>query len=154
LGHPQTAFESRPRDHAGSDKNKLITGFFEYWRQAYQGVGRGNVTDLISQRLPKTGDADKKDLFLPTRLKVEVDLTRKRGVHLPAAYVPPKVNRKKLAKDALTVKFTVDVDEALYLFGRYGIEGSPSEPTKTMEQNLSLAIRDDVLGRGRKKGKK
>ena len=135
-------------------KNKLITDFFRYWNQAYQGVGRGDVTDLISEPLPQAVDKIKKDLFLPTRVKIELDLNRKRGVYLPAFYVPPKVNRSKPAKDALTVKFTFDVEEAMYLFGKYGIEGSPSEPSKTVEQDLTEAIRDDVLDRAKKKRRK
>ncbi len=135
-------------------KNKLITDFFGHWYQAYQGVGRGDVTDLISEPLETAVDKVKKDLFLPTRVRVEVDLNRKRGVNLPSSYVPPRVNRNKPTKDALTVKFTVDVEEAMYLFGKYGIEGSPSEPSKTVEQNLSEAIRDDVLDRARKKRRK
>jgi len=135
-------------------KNKLITDFFGHWYQACLGVGRGDVIDLISEPLPKAVDKVKKDLFLPTRVSVDVDLNRKRGVNHPASYVPPKVNRGKPAKDVLTVVFTVDVEEAMYLFGKYGIEVSPIEPSKTMEQNLSEAIRDDVLDRAQKKRRK
>ncbi len=99
-------------------------------------------------------DKVKKDLFIPTRVNVEVDLNRKRGVYLPESYVPPKVNRSKPAKDTLTVKFTVDVEEAMYLFGKYGIDGSPSEPSTMVEQNLSESIREDVLDRARKTRRK
>jgi len=135
-------------------KNKLITDFFGHWNQAYQGVGRGDVTDLINEPLPKAVDKVKKDLFLPTRVTVEVDLRRKRGVNLPPSYVPPKVKRSKLRNHILTVKFTLDVEEAMYLFGKYGIEGSPREVSKAMVQNLSEAIRDDVLDRAKKKRRK
>jgi Histidine kinase-, DNA gyrase B-, and HSP90-like ATPase len=135
-------------------KNKLITDFFGHWYEAYQSVGRGDVTDLISEPLPKAVDKSKKDLFFPTRVSVDVDLNRKRGVNLPTYYIPPKVNRSKPAKEALTVKFTIDVEETMYLFGKYGIEGSPSEPSKAVEQNLSEAIRDDVLDRTKKKRRK
>ncbi len=132
-------------------KNKLITDFFGFWYQAYQGVGRGDVSDLISEPLPKVIDAVKKDLYLPTCVTIEVDLNRKRGVSLPSSYIPPSVNVRKATTDALTVKFTVDVEEASFLFGKYGIEGSPTEPSKMVLQNLSEAIRDDVLERAKKK---
>src|SRR5205823_1595469 len=46
-------------------KNKLITDFFDYWYHAYQGVGRGDVTKLISDRMLKVIDRAKKDLFIP-----------------------------------------------------------------------------------------
>ena len=131
-------------------KNKLISDFFRHWNQAYQGVGRGDVTDLISEPLPKTVDKAKNDLFLPTRATVELDLHRKRGINLPQSYIPPRVNRGNLENNVLTIKFTIDTDEAMYLFGKYGLEGSPSEPSKTIVQNLSEAIRDDVLDRARK----
>jgi len=131
-------------------KNKLITDFFGHWYQVYQGLGRGNFIDLIRKPLPKAVDKAKKDLFLSTRVSVEVDLKRNRGVSLPPAYVPPKVKRKKPAEHVLTVKFTIDVGEAMYLFGKYGIDGSPSDPSKAVEQNLLEAIRDDVLDRAKK----
>ena len=131
-------------------KNKLITDFFRHWYQAYQGIGRGDVTDLISEPLPKAVDKAKSDLFLPTRLTVDVDLHRKRGVNLPQSYIPPRVNRGNLENNVITIKFTVDTDEAMYLFGKYGLEGSTSEPSKTIVQNLSEAIRDDVLDRAKR----
>ncbi len=135
-------------------KNKLITDFFGHWYQVYQGVARGDVIDLISDSLPRAVDRSKSDLFFPTRIRINVDLNRKRGVNLPASYVPPRIDRSKPAKDVLTVKFAVSVEEAMYLFGKYGFVGSPTEPSKTIELNLSEAIRDDVLDRGRNKRRK
>lgn len=135
-------------------KNKLIADFFGHWYQAYRGVRHGCVTDHINEPLPKVVDKVKKDLFVPTRVSVNVDLNRKRGVNLPASYLPPNVNCRTPAKGPLTVEIRVDVEEARYLFGKYGIEGSPSEPSKTLQQNLSEAIRDDVLDRAKRKTRK
>jgi hypothetical protein len=56
-------------------------------------------------------------------------------------------------KDVVTVKVTLDVEEARGLLGKYGIKGSPIDPSKGLLQNLSDAIRDDVLGRSKKKGR-
>src|SRR5262249_36273688 len=55
-------------------KNKLITDFFTCWYQAYQAVGRGDVSDLIGDPLEMVIDKTKRDLFIPTRLTVNVDL--------------------------------------------------------------------------------
>ncbi len=135
-------------------KNKLIRDFFGYWHDAYQAVGRGAVTQLISDRLPKVIDTAKKDLFIPTLATVEVDLHRKRGVNLPPSIVPPTVNVGGPSTRVLTVRFTVDVDEARFLLGQYGIEGSPNEPSGMVEEDLSEAIRDHVLGRANKRTKR
>jgi hypothetical protein len=135
-------------------KNKLITDFFTCWYQAYQAVGRGDVSDLISAPLPKVIDTATKDLFLPTQMTVKVDLSRKRGVNLPSSFVPPSVNRRRPTNDMVTIKFNLDVDEVSYLFGKYGIEESPTDPSKAAVQHLCEAIRDDVLELAKKKRRK
>ena len=135
-------------------KNKLITDFFTCWYKAYQAVGRGDVSNLIGGPLEAVIDKAKKDLFIPTQLTVKVDLSRKRGVNLPSTFVPPSVNHSRPTSDVITVKSTVDIDEMSFLLGKYGIEGSPAEPSTTVIQELCEAIRNDVLEYGKKKRRK
>jgi hypothetical protein len=131
-------------------KNKLITDFFTCWYKAYQAVGSGEVSDLIDTGLEKVIDKSKEDLYVPTRLTVKVDLSRKRGVSLPSTFVAPSVNRSRPASDTQTIKFNVDIDAVSFLLGKYGIEGSPTEPSGMVLQELSEAIRDDVLEHARR----
>ena len=131
-------------------KNKLITDFFGNWYRAYQDVSRGDVTKLINVPLSKTIDSTKQDLYIPTRATIQVDLNRKRGVSLPSTLPRPTVRTAKKATCEVIVKFTVDLDEADYLLGKYGIVGSPSD-SKIVGQKLSEAIREDALDLGKKR---
>jgi hypothetical protein len=135
-------------------KNKLITDFFRTWKDAYQAVALGDGNRLISERLPRVIDTARKDLFIPTRVTIPVDLARKRGVSLPADLAPPSVSRNTVTNGAITINFTVDAEEARLLFGKYGIVGSPDDVANTDVQTLTEAIREEILGRDKNKRKR
>jgi hypothetical protein len=131
-------------------KNKLITDFFDSWYRAYQDIGRGDVSRLIETKLPQPIDEEGKDLFIPHRADVAVDLNRKRGVSLPKTVSAPKVNSRKREKEAIKVSISFDVAELRLLLGYYELEGSASDPPAALLRKLSDAMRADVLNRARK----
>jgi len=131
-------------------KHPLIKRLFENWKEAYLTLSRTpEVSKIVAIPLPKAIDRAAKDLFIPHRAEISLDIKRKRGVALPTAgFFVPKVPARRRRRNGIAVTLTLSTSEARLLSTYYGIQGDPI--SRTTRGELALEIKNDLLKRAAK----
>ena len=117
----------------------LITTLFENWKNAYNLVGRGNVSEIVKQPLSPT--FEERDLFIPSRSKIRLDPTSKRGTLPKSVFVPQVGGGKKRGNDTVKVNLSFSSTEATVIAAHYD--------TKPEPRSMAAAIKADVIKRAK-----
>jgi hypothetical protein len=126
-------------------KNKLIITVFENWKRVYKAVSRlgtGEVVAFIQSPVKPVIDKKNRDLNIPCRNEVNLDLGSNRGVSLPAGVHVPTMPVNRRAEDAYKVTLVFTTDEARAIMAYYGVSG---EPSKGVVKDLADSIKEELL---------
>jgi hypothetical protein len=126
-------------------KSKLIILVFENWKKAYRGISRlgsGEVTAFIKNPVKPVIDTRKKDLNIPHRAAIPLELGKNRGVSLPKDVFVPKVPVEKRDREGHRVTLTLTTDEARSVMAYYGRQG---EPTADAMRDLAEVIKEELM---------
>jgi len=128
-------------------KHPLIVEYFENWRRVYADISRSTVTKLIHNPLPNAFDKEKHDLHIPHRNVVQLELSKKRGVHLPKEVAVPKVMAPKKKNETIALRLLLSTSEARALASHYQIAGA----LHSISNELASRIKEDVLKKAKTK---
>jgi hypothetical protein len=129
----------------------FVREFIGNWDRAYKdisGLGKGQVTKLISKAQKTTFDPNKHDLVVAHSHEVDLNPGAKRRVSLPKNVFVPKVKQRVTKNGGVKVTIAFAASEARILSSRYGLE------SKALPKGLAQAIKDEVLAGGSLKKKR